>query len=233
MHSRFKKGVSGNPRGRPRKAAKVDFVSSNPLQDLILREATELVSVTEHGKKMDLPALQVLIRKLRNKAIQGDTRASKIFTEWALEAQRRNAEEWENQIDEVLRYHNVHKPSFEQARLKGWKEPAQLPHPDHVDICFATKRVVIRGPQEPAEKDWWESLKFCLRDADGRIEALRERLRKRPRAKSTALQLAELEEWLGWLERKVPPDWNWRELVTDFDREYHQKKLPSRMMQAP
>jgi hypothetical protein len=67
VHSRFQKGQSGNPRGRPKKVR--DF----------LEDAADILSapVTGHtnGKEITLPAMQAMFRSLCRKALKGDNAA--------------------------------------------------------------------------------------------------------------------------------------------------------------
>ena len=67
VHSRFQKGQSGNPRGRPKNVP--DF----------LEDAADILSapVTGHtnGKEITLPAMQAMFRSLCRKALKGDNAA--------------------------------------------------------------------------------------------------------------------------------------------------------------
>lgn len=64
-HTQFKKGASGNPRGRPRKRDDMNTV----LQRVLDRR----VRVKDDDRKM--PIREALMRKLRDLALQGDKRA--------------------------------------------------------------------------------------------------------------------------------------------------------------
>ena len=64
-HTRFKKGVSGNPRGRPRKPKDLNTV----LQQVLNRK----VRIKDDERKM--PIRDALIWKLRELALQGDKQA--------------------------------------------------------------------------------------------------------------------------------------------------------------
>src|ERR687891_2093411 len=67
VHSRFKRGHSGNPRGRPKKVP--DF----------MEDAAEILGGTvtgqAKGKPITLPAVQAMFRILCNRALKGDNRA--------------------------------------------------------------------------------------------------------------------------------------------------------------
>ncbi|MCE8511904.1 hypothetical protein KBY22_04325 [Ruegeria pomeroyi] len=64
-HSRFKKGQSGNPKGRPKKP---DDIYSH-LQRVLKRQ------VKPKGADRQMPISEALIRKLRELALSGDRRA--------------------------------------------------------------------------------------------------------------------------------------------------------------
>lgn len=67
MHSRYKPGQSGNPKGRPR---------GSKNKDTILREVlSQKVSVQQNGKTLKMNKLTVIITTLVNKAASGDLRA--------------------------------------------------------------------------------------------------------------------------------------------------------------
>jgi hypothetical protein len=66
IETRFKKGQSGNPAGRP-------IGRKNFLSDL-LDELNELVEVTEKGQKREISKQRALIKSAFAKAVNGDVR---------------------------------------------------------------------------------------------------------------------------------------------------------------
>lgn len=66
-HSRFRKGVSGNPAGRPPK--------NRDLKKLVEAELDQLVSLTENGKRVRLTKREVVAKTLVNDAARGDPKA--------------------------------------------------------------------------------------------------------------------------------------------------------------
>ena len=68
MRTRFKKGASGNPRGRPKGARNL----ATDLQ----AELDEKISVREGGRPRRLSKQQVLLKALMAKAVQGDVKAA-------------------------------------------------------------------------------------------------------------------------------------------------------------
>ncbi len=71
--TRFKKGVSGNPRGRPK--------GSRGFNALLMEAMREKVIVTESGRRRAVSKLEVTFKQLVNKAAGGDPRATKLMLE--------------------------------------------------------------------------------------------------------------------------------------------------------
>src|SRR5215208_7957735 len=66
VHSRFRKGQSGNPSGRPRRK------STERAKDIALQEAYRLVPVREGDKIVKMPALQAVHRSQIALAAKGN-----------------------------------------------------------------------------------------------------------------------------------------------------------------
>jgi hypothetical protein len=66
-HSQFKKGQSGNPKGRPKGVLN--------LATLYNRALGEKVTITENGRRKTITKLEIALKQLINKAAQGDPRA--------------------------------------------------------------------------------------------------------------------------------------------------------------
>ena len=65
--TRFKKGVSGNPRGRPKGSLNVATVFTKTLRERVI--------VNEHGQRKSVTKLEAALKQLVNKAATGDLRA--------------------------------------------------------------------------------------------------------------------------------------------------------------
>ena len=65
--TRFKKGVSGNPKGRPRGSLNVATAFTKALR--------EKVVINEHGQRKTITMLEAVLKQLVNKAASGDLRA--------------------------------------------------------------------------------------------------------------------------------------------------------------
>ncbi len=116
-------------------------------------------------------------------------------------------------------------PIFEAARKRGSPEPRQLPHPAHFYfIPGETFEASVGGPQNAYEKADWDELKGHLRWLNDFIEDAPWRVRTSPDDGSEKNEIAKLRRCLKRTERMVPDGWDWRECVTDVDREYYRQR---------
>jgi Family of unknown function (DUF5681) len=73
VDSRFKKGQSGNPTGRPK--------GTPNLSTVLQKTLSERVVVNENGKRKTISKMQAFVKQLVNKAASGDLRAAAQVTE--------------------------------------------------------------------------------------------------------------------------------------------------------
>jgi hypothetical protein len=90
--NQFEKGVSGNPRGRPKGSRTVGAL----LQDILRQK----IAVTENGRTRRLPALEVILRRLANDAMRSEPRALKLLL--ALYDRYGESPETDLRLDEIL-----------------------------------------------------------------------------------------------------------------------------------
>jgi len=79
--TRFKKGQSGNPRGRPS--------GSKNLSTLLTEALNELVIVTENGRRRKVSKREAIIKQLVNQSANGDWRAVKLLLDIVHDIERR------------------------------------------------------------------------------------------------------------------------------------------------
>jgi len=79
--TRFRKGQSGNPRGRP--------AGSKNLATLLAKALDEKVTVAENGKRRRIPKREAIITQVVNRSAQGDFKAIPIVLGMIHDAERR------------------------------------------------------------------------------------------------------------------------------------------------
>lgn len=67
VHSRFQRGNSGNPKGRPKGTLNVATT--------LFRTLREIVVINENGRRKEITKLEAAVKQLVNKAASGDLRA--------------------------------------------------------------------------------------------------------------------------------------------------------------
>jgi hypothetical protein len=67
VDTRFKKGESGNPKGRPK--------GTQNFATVLLRTLREQVIINENGRRREISKLEAAVKQLVNKAASGDLRA--------------------------------------------------------------------------------------------------------------------------------------------------------------
>ncbi|WP_311275576.1 DUF5681 domain-containing protein [Methylobacterium sp. WCS2018Hpa-22] len=74
---RFRKGQSGNPRGRPRGHSAP--LGRRDLLDAFTQAAREPIAITKDGRTIRTTQIEALAQQLTRKALQGDMKAAKLL----------------------------------------------------------------------------------------------------------------------------------------------------------
>jgi hypothetical protein len=82
-HTQFKKGASGNKKGRPK--------GSKNLSTLLMEAARDQVTATIDGKRRKISKLQATAMQLATKAAGGDQASIARFLDWIDEIEKRSA----------------------------------------------------------------------------------------------------------------------------------------------
>ncbi|MGI9426605.1 MAG: DUF5681 domain-containing protein [Hyphomicrobiaceae bacterium] len=87
MHQ-FRKGQSGNPKGRP-KCAKNKFPRDglDRLVEIIRKEANREIKVTEGESRVTVPMIQAVMRSVAVKAGKGSVPAQRLLLEMTFDAE--------------------------------------------------------------------------------------------------------------------------------------------------
>lgn len=97
--TRFRKGQSGNPKGRPRGAKNFSTIMKEELQQRVL--------VRENGRQKSIPKLRAIAKQLVNRAASGDHRAIRTLMDYDAGEQKRAGalpppDERQNETDQAV-----------------------------------------------------------------------------------------------------------------------------------
>lgn len=153
--SRFKPGVSGNPRGRPKGSKnRRPALNEERMKAIIYDEAYREVPMRDGERTVSVPIAQAVIRSLGVKAVKGDHRSQRLFAELLGATERADkmlADEW---LDVAMTYKIEWEREFDRRARFGITDlPPPLPHPDHVRIVGPSTK------EEKAEYDKWVARK--------------------------------------------------------------------------
>lgn len=215
QHTRFKKGQSGNPKGRPKSDLTAGVAGNRSSTELALKQAARLITVREGDQVRQIPAIEAVHLAQYASATKGNAYAQKQIIENYQRAERARREEirGSNEIWEwyVRRERDLHA----HAARNGLPAPSGLPHPDDVRID-SESGVYFVGPfDEPSAERLQETLQ--LRDVLVLQDALQSREPGADYAGFTAMVCAML------LNQRVPA----RFRISDEDWLMHAMHLQS------
>jgi hypothetical protein len=180
-NSRFQKGRSGNPRGRPKKAPPpMDPVADNFAADVVMAEAMRPLRVIENGQPVMLTVLQATMRSMISDGLKGNQRARERLFSWVQAAQNRTLEGRQIFFRETLEYLDDARARIRAAEKYGLPEPRFIVHPDDVQLVPRTLEVRTNGPTNPEERRLWETMRRRAADLEPERQRLLAELNQDP-----------------------------------------------------
>ena len=154
VETRFKKGQSGNPNGRP-KGSKNKPPSSQRAQDILLKEAYRYVEIQEKAGPVSMPMMQAVIRSLGLKAAKGNVGAQKLLYQAVTSVEQVREQEKLKTYDKVMAYKKSARAEIAKLKAQGEPVPEYLPHPEDISVDPGTGDVYFHGPANEEDKKIW------------------------------------------------------------------------------
>lgn len=170
-HTRFRKGVSGNPAGRPR-GSKNHILDrkGERMKAIILEEAYRNIQVREGERTVSLPVIRAAVRTMANKGLKGEMRSLKNFMELVSLIENERAALWREYLKTMIEYKAHWEQELERRRQLGITHlPDPVPHPDDIILDVRADMVEVNGPMTPDELPAWEDLYEIRQNAERTI----------------------------------------------------------------
>ncbi|MEM1286655.1 MAG: DUF5681 domain-containing protein [Pseudomonadota bacterium] len=231
-HSRFKKGVSGNPKGRPKKKVPPSaaiwepgdgLLALTPSEQLIADEASRMVPIKDNGQAISMPMAQAVVRSTFIEAAKGRPLSQKLVLDFLQTNETKQS---------MIRAHlnaawadiqETNRVTLERI-ANGEDLPLPLPHPDDILLSDDHDPKIV-GPTDGDEQAALEERLarrehlmlehiYCLSYGSETLEE-REHLRRHLQASGLDHCHHDLSEFTGpfiailLLERGVPPRLRW------------------------
>lgn len=177
IKTQFKPGKSGNPKGRPRGSKNlISPREETRLADIISRVGSQIISVQEKNKIIQIPLEEAVVRSLIVKAAKGDTKSQQIFLNMKEKIDLKREKEITEAVDVATQYKVFWERTFEQQKLQNIPLSDPIPHPDDIIVNLETGHIHMEGPMDRKEKEEWDNMLKMYAEMEDSILDLKEQL---------------------------------------------------------
>lgn len=220
--TRFCKGQSGNPAGRPKRSKpKPKQVSTGfgmkAAEEYLRFEAYRPVMIREGEQIIELPAIQAVFRAMGVAAVKGNRFVQKTLADLVA---RMEAEHYASRLElfgTMVEYKQGWDREIERSRKAGLPEPTPIPHPDDIILNPGNGDVQILGPQTKEERQRLDEVLARRAEAQEEVSFFAEKFR---RTRDPVRKARYLEDW-HWEQRMF-------DLLNDLVGPRYKAKLKNR-----
>lgn len=151
--TRFVKGKSGNPGGRPKGARnKIPAMNEERLKTIVLEEAYRDIKVNDGDRQVTIPMAQAVIRSIAVGAAKGQPRAQVLFTTLLAAVERERKELHDKWLDGMIDYKVKWEKELDRRKRLGLDLPDPMLHPNQVVIDLIKGTASVKGPMTREEQ---------------------------------------------------------------------------------
>ena len=181
LSTRFKKGQSGNPRGRPKRPTstptRLPALHEERFKMRLHEEAYRPIMIRDGDEMVEMPLIDAVIRNLTVAAVKGDRRAQRLLLNNVKQFEQENRASYDGFAKAAMESKADWKIMQELDKIEGIKRERPFPDPDNILLDPETGLITIVGPRTFEElAEWKENKRKC----DHLIEELVELLKEAP-----------------------------------------------------
>ena len=103
--TRFQKGKSGNPRGRPKEAKdKLPAINEERMKSILIEEAYRAIKVRDGSREVTIPMIRAVVRSMALAAVKGQARSQRIFTALLQATEKEQKAEHDLTLETAIEY---------------------------------------------------------------------------------------------------------------------------------
>jgi hypothetical protein len=204
--TRFKKGRSGNPKGRP-KGSKTKPPDHDRLAAILLEEAYREVPLREGGREVNVPMAVAVVRGLFVKGARGTARSAQVALEMLRTVEDRKRQDHQDFLETVINYKTEWEMEIADRKARGEPEPELDIHPDQIVPDVATGEVHLKGPLTKEDRQLMEGLRKRKEQCEAELDWLKAKLKRarKPEVKESIRQdIANCEKMLAIIRPALP-----------------------------
>ena len=103
--TRFQKGKSGNPRGRPKEAKdKLPAINEERMKSILIEEAYRAIKVRDGSREVTIPMIRAVVRSMALAAVKGQARSQRMFTALLQATEKERKTEHDLTLETAIEY---------------------------------------------------------------------------------------------------------------------------------